>query len=101
VRNHTPCRWARSFLFVAPYQALNRNFIEHRLSTYRYNWKHRGRGASFAATRIVSNWRRRFADHGLDGLKDRPRAGKKPIYGNATNKRILGVGCTRFQKYTK
>ena len=28
--------------------------------------------------RIVSNWRRRFADHGLDGLKDRPRAGKKP-----------------------
>ena len=30
--------------------------------------------------RIVSNWRqRRFADHGLGGLKDRPRAGKKPI----------------------
>src|SRR6266699_889921 len=41
--------------------------------------------------RIVSNWRRRFADHGLDGLKDRPRAGKKPIYGKATNKRILGL----------
>jgi hypothetical protein len=29
--------------------------------------------------RIVSNWRRRFADHGLGGLKDHPRAGKKPI----------------------
>lgn len=28
--------------------------------------------------RIVSNWRRRFAEHGLDGLKERPRAGKKP-----------------------
>src|SRR6202040_10191 len=40
-------------------------------------------------SRIVSNWRRRFADHGLGGLKDRPRAGKKPIYGKATNKRIL------------
>jgi transposase len=39
--------------------------------------------------RIVSNWRRRFADLGLGGLKDRPRAGKKPIYGKATNKRIL------------
>jgi len=39
--------------------------------------------------RIVSNWRRRFADHGLGGLKDRPRAGKKPTYGAATNKRIL------------
>jgi transposase len=39
--------------------------------------------------RIVSNWRRRFADHGLGGLKDRPRAGKTPIYGKVTNKRIL------------
>jgi transposase len=39
--------------------------------------------------RIVSNWRRRFADHGLGGLKDRPRASKKPIYGQTTNKRIL------------
>src|SRR5712692_3475552 len=41
--------------------------------------------------RIVSNWRRRFADQGLGGLKDRPRAGKKPIYGKATNKRILAL----------
>ena len=31
----------------------------------------------------------RFAEHGLGGLKDRPRAGKKPIYDKATNKRIL------------
>src|SRR5947208_13630539 len=41
--------------------------------------------------RIVSNWRRRFADHGLEGLKDRPKAGKTPIYGRATNKRILAL----------
>src|SRR6476619_736646 len=41
--------------------------------------------------RIVSNWRRRFADHGLGGLKDCPRAGKKSIYGKATNKRILAL----------
>jgi transposase len=41
--------------------------------------------------RIVSNWRRRFAEHGLGGLKDRPRGGKKPIYGKATNKRILAL----------
>src|SRR6476660_6643916 len=38
---------------------------------------------------IVSHWRRRFAERGLGGLKDRPRAGKKPMYGKATNKRIL------------
>jgi transposase len=41
--------------------------------------------------RIVSNWRRRFADHGLAGLEDRSRASKKPIYGVATNKRILAL----------
>src|SRR4029453_17494534 len=41
--------------------------------------------------RIVSNWRRRFAEHGLGGLKDRPRAAKKPIYSKATNKRILAL----------
>src|SRR5271168_4374450 len=41
--------------------------------------------------RIVSNWRGRFADHGLDGLKDRPKAGKTPIYGKTTNKRILAL----------
>ena len=38
--------------------------------------------------RIVSMWRHRFADHGLDGLQDKPRPGKVPVYGEATNKRI-------------
>src|SRR5712692_6761108 len=41
--------------------------------------------------RIVSKWRWRFAEHGLGGLKERPRAGKTPIYGKATNKRILAL----------
>jgi transposase len=41
--------------------------------------------------RIVSNWRERFADHGLPGLEDRPRGSKKPIYGVATNRRILAL----------
>src|SRR3974377_1670096 len=41
--------------------------------------------------RIGGNLRGRFADHGLGGLKDRPRAGKKPLYGKATNKRILAL----------
>src|SRR5215470_4295621 len=40
--------------------------------------------------RIVSLWRRRFADHGLGGLENLPPGGgKEPIYGAATNKRIL------------
>src|ERR1700735_4764132 len=39
--------------------------------------------------RIVSRWRHRYADHGLDGLKDKPRPGKEPLYTSATDKRIL------------
>src|SRR5215468_5823855 len=39
--------------------------------------------------RIVSHWRRRFAEHGLGRLQARQRAGQKPIYCKATNQRIL------------
>jgi transposase len=41
--------------------------------------------------RIVSKWRHRFADHGLAGLKDLPRASKPPLYGPPTDKRILAL----------
>ena len=37
---------------------------------------------------VASLWRNRFADQGLEGLKDKPRPGKKPIYGAKTGKRI-------------
>jgi hypothetical protein len=35
--------------------------------------------------RIVSLWRHRCADHGLEGLKDKPRRGKQLIYTKATD----------------
>jgi transposase len=41
--------------------------------------------------RIVSTWRQRFADDGLNGLEDRPRPGKKPLYTKATDARILAL----------
>jgi transposase len=44
-----------------------------------------------AQPRIVSNWRARFAEEGLDGLEERPRPGKAPIYTKATDKRILAL----------
>jgi transposase len=44
---------------------------------------------SWVQPRIVSLWRHRYADHGLEGLQDKPRPGKQPIYTKATDKRIL------------
>ena len=41
--------------------------------------------------RIVSLWRHRFADEGVEGLRDKPRPGKEPVYTKATGKRILGL----------
>ena len=40
---------------------------------------------------VVSKWRNRFADCGLDGLKDRARPGKPKRYTAETDKRILAV----------
>lgn len=28
----------------------------------------------------VGTWRRRFAEHGLEGLRDRPRSGRPPVF---------------------
>lgn len=39
--------------------------------------------------RIVSLWRHRYADHGLEGLQDKLRPARQPIYTKATDKRIL------------
>src|SRR6476646_2844792 len=39
--------------------------------------------------RIVSLWRHRYAELGLEGLQDKPRPGKQPIYTKATDTRIL------------
>jgi transposase len=40
---------------------------------------------------IASMWWTRFAASGIDGLKDKPRPGAKPVYTEETGKRILAV----------
>jgi transposase len=40
---------------------------------------------------VVSTWRNRFADEGLEGLKDRNRSGKPKTYTAENDRRILAV----------
>jgi transposase len=40
---------------------------------------------------MVTQWRRRFAEARLEGLKDTPRSGKKPRYTQETERRILAL----------
>lgn len=47
-----------------------------------------GRALGFMP-RIVSKWRKRYAEQGLEGLKDAPRPGPEPKYGAETERRIL------------
>ncbi len=54
---------ARIVLMAA--QGLPNNVIAERLDTPR---------------QVVSKWRRRFFESGLDGLDDRPRRGRPPIF---------------------
>jgi transposase len=57
----------------------------------------RGKGSRIIARevgvqpRIVSKWRMRFAAHGIEALKDKARPGAKPVYTEATGKRILAM----------
>ena len=44
-----------------------------------------------ASVPTVSKWRRRFAQHGLSGLRDRPRSGKPATYGAGFRDRVLAL----------
>jgi transposase len=39
----------------------------------------------------VAKWRRRFLQHGLEGLRDRPRSGKPAKYGTGFRDRVLAL----------
>ena len=79
--------WSRSFT------------VEHRLRERAQIILLCGEGlASRAVAREVgctvgtaSRWRVRYAEQGLEGLADRPRSGKTPVYTSDTDKRILAM----------
>lgn len=39
----------------------------------------------------VSRWRRRFGEDGIDGLEDRPRPGRPPVYGHDERLRVVAT----------
>ncbi len=43
------------------------------------------------SAQVVGKWRERFSRNGLEGLRDAPRSGKPPKYGEATVRRILNA----------
>jgi len=45
------------------------------------------------STVAVSNWRTRFAEHGVEGLKDLPRSGKPCTYGHDDRLKVVNVAC--------
>ena len=42
---------------------------------------------------VVSKWRKRFCEHGLSGLKDRPRSGRPRVFGPAVVAGVKALAC--------
>jgi hypothetical protein len=45
------------------------------------------------APNTVRTWRRRFAAKGVEGLKDRPRSGRPPVYGDRDRAVVVAIAC--------
>jgi transposase len=43
----------------------------------------------------IAKWKKRYLELGLDGLKDAPRPGKKPVYNEADKARVVQKACSK------
>lgn len=48
-----------------------------------------------SSRRTVIKWRNRFRENGIDGLKDLPRPGKKPIYSATKKVEVIQKACSK------
>ena len=48
--------------------------------------------------KTVDVWRRRFLEHGLKGLADRPRTGRPPKFGGAIGLEVVALACEPVAK---
>ena len=48
-----------------------------------------------SSRRTVIKWRNRFRENGIDGLKDLPRPGKKPIYSPEKKVEVIEKACSK------
>lgn len=51
--------------------------------------------ATNSSRRTIIKWRNRFREKGIDGLKDLPRPGKKPIYSPAKKVEVIQKACSK------
>jgi putative transposase len=47
---------------------------------------------------IINKWRRRYIEHGVDGLRDAPRSGKPPIYTAIQKARVIKLATQKAGK---
>ncbi len=50
-----------------------------------------------SSRRTVIKWRNRFREKGIDGLKDLPRPGKKPIYSASKKVEVIQKACSKAE----
>lgn len=43
----------------------------------------------------IAKWKKRYLELGIDGLKDAPRPGKKPVYTEADKARVVQKACSK------
>lgn len=51
--------------------------------------------ATNSSCRTIIKWRNRFREKGIDGLKDLPRPGKKPIYSPEKKVEVIQKACSK------
>lgn len=50
---------------------------------------------------VIAKWRKRFARHGLDGLKDAPRSGKPARIDDTIRNKVIHLACQRTTSGTQ
>jgi len=65
------------------------------LSSLEYKTVEEIKNETKSSRRTIIKWRNRFREKGIDGLKDLPRPGKKPIYSPTKKVEVIEKACSK------